>query len=236
MSVNTRNSTLVILFAALAVVLTPFIIGTTQSLSQTKPQTAIGFIGDSITVGADGSHNAVQNEIADLGPHYRAVNRGISGTKTSDWTVDNRNFTDAAMIFQSEGVHVVSLMLGTNDAINAYSVVSPEEYASNIKSTIYGLLDRGVDKVIVNYPPFITPGIVTKDTIESSKQAFLDYRTQLDTITTGNARIVRGDTGSYDYFEHHLNELVDGVHPNDKGYQSLGKLWADAYEHLFPQS
>ncbi|MCG5079761.1 hypothetical protein MBN61_03325, partial [Candidatus Saccharibacteria bacterium] len=37
-----------------------------------------------------------------------------------------------------------------------------------------------------------------------------------------------GDTSAYDYFKSHQEQLIDGTHMNQAGYQKLAELWSDA--------
>lgn len=187
--------------------------------SETPKPVKIGFIGDSITVGAVGNYNAVQNEMDELGSRYSSVNRGVDGATSADWVPGKPYYDSSFSIFKSEGVHVVSIMLGTNDA--NHDVVPPDQYYENMRKIVTDLIVSGQAKyVIINYPPY---------SVKTDKLP--EYAKQLDKLVNG-ATIIKGDTAAYSYFQKHQKLLSDGVHPTDEGYKQLGILWAKAFKHF----
>jgi len=195
-----------------------------QSGKNTPSQTIkIGFVGDSITAGAKGTHNAVQGEIAALGNGYEAVNRGMNSATTTDWLPGKTYFESTLEVFRSEGVRIVSVMLGVNDA--ARLKLPPEQYADNMRKIVDALLeDTDIRLVVLNYPTYTQRG----DRVEKDLDAYVK---ELDKLANGSS-IVTGDTKAYDYFKSHTDELVDGVHPTDTGYKALGELWAEALQPI----
>lgn len=179
----------------------------------------IGFIGDSITVGSSAS--AVQSEMNALGEEYVAINRGVNGSTTEDWLPGRTNFDSSKTVFQSANVKVVSIMLGTNDALRG--ITRSDKYESNMRTILESLLSgEGIECIIVNYPIYL------KSEVPQITDDMKAYRNALDRIVNGK-NILKGDTRAYEYFATHPDELSDdGVHPKDKGYESLGKLWAVA--------
>jgi len=187
--------------------------------------TKIGFVGDSITAGAKTTHNAVQSEIATLGSGYEAVNRGMNGATTTNWLPGGTYLGSTLQVFRSEGVKIVSVMLGVNDA--SYLKLSPEKYADNMHRITAALLDgTGVRLVVLNYPTYVQRDSDTRPQIARNLEA---YTKELDKLANGST-IVVGDTKAYDYFKSHPDELIDGIHPTDAGYKMLGELWAEALQ------
>lgn len=190
--------------------------------------TKIGFIGDSITVGTQGTYNAVQNEMDALGDGYAAVNRGMGGATTEDWLPGTTYFSSTQTVFKSEKVAIVSIMLGVNDANKLK--LAPEQYAANMRTITAELLkDPNIRFVIINYPTYVQR--------EGSRQKQITrdlegYSRVLDTVVNGGT-VIKGDSEAYGYFKTHPTELPGGIHPNDAGYKALGELWANALKrHL----
>jgi lysophospholipase L1-like esterase len=184
-----------------------------SSRIDTSQRIKIGFIGDSITVGASDSHNPVRSEMNLLGDSYTSLNRAVNGTVTADWLPGKQRYDNTVSVFKSKGVDIVSIMLGTNDANRGN--VTPEKYYENMYAIVSDLLIEGdVAFVIINYPPY---------TDKSDKLP--QFAKQLDKLVNG-VTIIKGDTAAYDYFKRHQNLLTDGVHPTDKGYEELGSFWA----------
>lgn len=200
----------------------------TATVQQKAEPTKIGFIGDSITHGPNVGASVVTDEIHDLGStKYEAINRGVSGSTTSDWQPGKMMFDDALAVFKANRVHVVSIMLGTNDARTDIAI-PPGTYRKNMNAIISSLLASGtISQVIVNYPPFVVPGSYKGLWTDASVSRLMLYEKQLDTLVDRRG-VVRGDTSAFDYFKSHTNLLVDGVHPTPNGNVALARLWANA--------
>ena len=194
----------------------------------------IGFIGDSITAGAHATAaNAVQSEMNSLGSGYGDVNRGMGGATTADWLPGGIYYDSSLAVFKSEDVHIVSIMLGVNDAL--LNATTPEQYGDNMRTIADKLLGSGqVKYVIINYPTYIAAtdkNGITAEGIDKVRSSLQQYMRQLDRLVNGKT-IIKGDTAAYGYFAHHESELVDGVHPTDAGYKQLGILWAKAVKNF----
>lgn len=190
----------------------------------------IGFIGDSITHGRGKGDNAVDAEVAALGSKYSSVNHGVNGSTTSDWKPGAALFDNALADFKAQNVHVVSIMLGTNDARRDIAT-PPEVYRKNLEAIIKRLLGTGtVRQVIINYPPYAVPGS-SRMVDTNSPRRLESYMSEIDGLFLGNVAL-RGDTKAFEYFKGRQNELIDGVHPTKTGYTHLGQFWAAAYRRL----
>jgi lysophospholipase L1-like esterase len=193
-----------------------------------RQQEKIGFIGDSITVGPKQGVTAVRAEMANLEDNYVAINKGVSGTTSSDWLPGGLLFDTALSTFKTQNVHTVSIMLGTNDSRNDRAI-SPAMYRRNMERIVESLLSSGVvTHVVLNSPPYV---VVKSLTLwdGSSTTRLKQYAVQLDAISK-RAGVARGDTKAFDYFKERPGLLADGVHPSSEGAESLGKMWADAYK------
>jgi len=205
--------------------LRPAITQQTPSLEKTK----IGFIGDSITHGPKKGKSPVDNEIANLGDTFVGINRGVNGSTTTDWQPGRLLFNDAIAVFKAQNVHTVSIMLGTNDS-RSDRAISPATYRRNMEIIIENLLSSGVvTQVIVNYPPYVVPGSGPWDELSEARLKL--YAVQLDAITKERG-VAKGDTRAFSYFKEHIDQLIDGIHPNEAGREALGRMWADAYEKV----
>lgn len=193
-------------------------------------KTKIGFIGDSITRNRMKKEGVVDAEMALLKGTV-AINQGKSGSTTVSWQPGHALFDDALTIFKTQNVHVVSIMLGTNDS-RADVATSPAMYRRNMEKIVEGLLNSGVVRlVIINYTPYVVPGkSQLRDDVATVRLQL--YRKQLDMIVQERQGVVRGDTEAFEYFKQHPKQLADGVHPTDAGNKVLGRLWAQAYQRI----
>lgn len=193
----------------------------------------IGFIGDSITHGLKNSHNAAEAEVATLGHDFVAVNEGKNGTTSADWLPGHPLFDDALTSFKAQDVHVVSIMLGTNDA-RANTATAPAIYEDNLSVMIASLLASGtITQIVINYPPYVVPGAIGLWDKASIARLKL-YMDRIDDLA-GEKGVARGDTTAFHYFQQHTDQLLDGVHPNTEGCLQLGRLWANAYEKVMSE-
>jgi lysophospholipase L1-like esterase len=210
--------------------------------------TEIGFIGDSITYGNGDVNAGPAATIADLGSGTSLVNAGISGSKSWEWADDSATDSDAYTIidggdpvaipadypllstatdkFQQDGVQIVNIMLGTNDANTVYNddpAATPASYKVHIQAIVDALKVAGIKHVILSNPPYNSNGNHNLNYLKT------DYPAMLDEIAAdSHGFVLRGDQTAYDYFESHPDQLADGTHPTTDGYTALGGLWADA--------
>lgn len=207
------------------------------AVTQPQPEpvvkiTKIGFIGDSITHGPWKGKSAVEHEIESLGDNFVGFNEAVNGTTTADWQPGTLLFNDALAKFRTQNIHTVSIMLGTNDA-RKDRAFSPATYHRNMERIVGSLLSSGVvNRVIVNYPPYVVPGSGRWDVASIARLKL--YMLQLDAVTKRRG-VAKGDTAAFGYFRQHTDQLIDGIHPNEEGRQALGRMWADAYERVVAQ-
>jgi len=194
----------------------------------------IGFIGDSITRGgAKNVSNPVESEMAVLGNDFESINRGKGGASSTSWLPGHQLFDDALASFKAQNVHVVSIMLGTNDARTDIAT-PPAVYEKNVSAMIASLLTSGsVTRVIINYPPYVRPGAIGLWDDASIDRLKL-YMGVIDVLAREKG-VVKGDSKAFGYFQKHQELLLDGVHPNAEGNVELGRLWANAYEKIMSE-
>jgi lysophospholipase L1-like esterase len=188
--------------------------------------TNIGFIGNSITAASGG----VNSEIAIIGGS--ATNMGVSGSRIRQWGTGSSNLNTALAAFQSNGVEVVQIMHGTNDARTSGGT-TPEDYADYLGQIITELKSIGVKRIILNTSPY--PKSV--DTLENSYGPLsLELLAAYDDVmraAVDGETVFLGDTEAYSLFEQNKNIwFADGLHPNATGYTELGQLWAAAYDRV----
>ena len=177
------------------------------------------FLGDSITAFSYDRADAHQPSVADLiaqkhPGHYPAMlNAGIGFEKASDGL---KRVAD--VLAQNEGFKVVCLGYGTNDA--AGNGTDTADYEKNLRALGAEVKTAGRTPVIARIPfaPKEHDGV-------GAFNAVVDRVTKDEGLVTG--------PDLYAHFKAHPDELSDGLHPNDKGIQSINRLWAQALEALY---
>ena len=198
----------------------------------------IGFIGDSLTLGAYGSGERPPQYMAatlaeDL-PNQPITmdNEGIAGTASGDWLPGGTNYTTAVAAFGSTiadmstapAAKYVYLMLGTNDAKDP-TPVPQAIYQANMLSIASGLTTLGYT-VELNPSPYIP--LNSTGWSAQGDTAIMGYTTALQSISNGSS-ILYGLPGFYGYTKTNASTIFGPVPPHltDGGYQILGSdYWA----------
>lgn len=195
---------------------------TTRSATLIPYNTTIGFVGDSLTFGCcTDSTPAPEIEMDNLGDNYRAINRGVNGSTTRDWL--NSLLEPALAEFRDNNVEVVQVMLGTNDVA---ANIPTDEIVDNLREITDKLLDNGAKVVIVNKVPY---------SLKHNDLAIRRLNVALDELPNG-AGVYLGDDQSYDYFRQHQDQLEDGLHMNQEGYEALADLWTAAFKRILVET
>lgn len=214
------------------------------ALSRATPNQAIGFIGDSITArndagnqryDSDGTHYSPSSvactSMATLrGYSYININWGENSTSAADWQPASSRYLNALKYFKAARCKYVSIMLGPNDA---QAGTSASTFATNMQNIANDLVSNGF-KVIINYPMwFDQPVAVTyyPTYTVATFNLLQTYAAALDGIVNGTT-IIKGDSSSWAYFQANPTQLVDGLHPNGTGINSLANLWYNAYNTI----
>lgn len=184
-----------------------------QSLAIPYSKT-VGFIGDSLTYGCcQKAIPAPTLEVQRLGGDYRAINRGANGSTTADWL--DKLLEPTLKEFKKNRVEVVQVMLGTNDLIKRLPV---DEIVDHLREIADRVKRNGAKMVIVNNIPY-------SSLLDDEQARRLNIR--LGHLAS-ERDVYIGDTSAYDYFRSHQEQLTDGTHMNQAGYQKLAELWSDA--------
>ena len=201
---------------------------TSEANATTRPttlipySTTIGFVGDSLTFGCcTDSTPAPEIEMDNLGDNYRAINRGVNGSTTRDWL--NSLLEQALAEFRDNNVEVVQVMLGTNDVA---ANIPTDEIVDNLRAITDKLLENGAKVVIVNKVPY---------SLKHNDLAIRRLNVALDELPNG-AGVYLGDDQSYDYFRQHQDQLEDGLHMNQEGYEALADLWTAAFKRILVET
>ena len=174
----------------------------------------VGFIGDSLTYGCcQKATPAPTLEAQRLGSDYRAINRGANGSTTADWL--DKLLEPALKEFKKNKVEVVQVMLGTNDLVKR---LPTDEIVDHLREIADRVKRSGVKIVIVNNIPY-------SSLLDDEQARRLNI--QLGHLAS-ERDVYIGDTSAYDYFKSHQEQLTDGTHMNQAGYQKLAELWSDA--------
>ncbi len=184
-----------------------------QSLAIPYSKT-VGFIGDSLTYGCcQKAIPAPTLEAQRLGSDYRAINRGANGSTTADWL--DKLLEPALKEFKKNKVEVVQVMLGTNDLVKR---LPTDEIVDHLREIADRVKRNGAKMVIVNNIPY-------SSLLDDEQAQHLNIR--LGHLAS-ERDVYIGDTSAYDYFRSHQEQLTDGTHMNQAGYQKLAELWSDA--------
>ena len=180
--------------------------------------TTIGFVGDSLTYGCcTGATPAPTTEAKLLGDNYRAINRGVNGSTTGDWL--DHLLAPALDEFKDNDVEIVQVMLGTNDIAQS---VPTDQIVDNLNQIAGRLLDNGAKVIIINRIPY------------SSKHndiAVQQLNVAISELPNGQ-NVYLGDSQAYDYFRQNQDQLYDGIHMNQEGYDKLAEFWVDAFKRI----
>ncbi len=174
----------------------------------------VGFIGDSLTYGCcQKAIPAPTLEAQRLGSDYRAINRGANGSTTADWL--DKLLEPALKEFKKNKVEVVQVMLGTNDLVKRLPI---DEIVDHLREIADRVKRNGAKMVIVNNIPYSS---LLDDEQARRLNIWLGH-------LASERDVYIGDTSAYDYFKSHQEQLIDGTHMNQTGYQKLAELWSDA--------
>ncbi len=185
----------------------------------------IAFFGDSITLGNAGTNGPVtmpDQTALNLSVHgmsVSGVNRGISGTTSTDWipTSGTGYYTAAKAAAIAAGATLVHIMLGTNDAATGTST-SQATYQANLSAICVDLVSAGLTPVLT-YPPY--------STVSRSPTLLLAYQTAINNLVDGST-ILLGAIKTWDLFQVIPADTTDGIHPNTAGVQDMAVQWAAA--------
>jgi lysophospholipase L1-like esterase/plastocyanin len=187
--------------------------------------TTIGYIGDSIS-------RLVGN--VDIADGFTTVNKAVNAAASSDYANDYyaRNWevlwpqgtpimTDAIDAFQSAGVEIVSIMLGTNDVgLDNRSVA---DYKANMETIIDRLKADGFKHVILNQSIYQAGWEVGSTRVAEYNAVLAELVDEYDGFA------LMGDEQGYEWFKANQSALGgDGLHPTAEGSQQLGEFWANA--------
>lgn len=178
----------------------------------------VGFIGDSLTYGCcQKAIPAPTLEAQRLGSDYQVINRGANGSTTTDWL--DKLLEPALKEFKKNKVEVVQVMLGTNDLVKK---LPTDEIVDHLREIADRVKRNGAKMVIVNNIPY-------SSLLDDEQAQYLNIR--LGHLAS-ERDVYIGDTSAYDYFKSHQEQLIDGTHMNQAGYQKLAELWSDALERV----
>lgn len=184
-----------------------------------------GWMGDSITRQIDQSALAAGAGV----PLSSVVVSGVNGTTSRDWLPGRAYYNSALSTFQTAGVSVVSLCLGTNDA-KAVLRFAPAEVELNLTLIGKGLLAAGMSRVVFNYSPYVVPGSGAGAWGTDAPDLVAAYNARREgAVAAINAaypgRASVGDALAYDWFRDRQELLADGVHPGPAGNAWLSERW-----------
>ncbi len=177
------------------------------------------FLGDSITAKAFDRAPKHRPSFADLiaqkHPNYfpMMLNGGIGFEKSAEGLARL-----PALLKEHPEVHFWAIGYGTNDA--AGNGTDTAGFEQNLGAMVKLVKDAGRVPVIAHIP-FAPEG----------HDGVPKFNAAIDAIAKKNGLPAGPDL--YAHFKAHVDELEDGLHPNDKGIVSINRLWAAAMEPLY---
>jgi lysophospholipase L1-like esterase len=191
----------------------------------------VACVGDSITEGF-GIPDAQRKELSwpsvlqkILGDKYEVLNLGVCGNilvrdRNSSWNLSAR-----AKELPKFKPDIIIMMLGTNDS-QKKAWVSEERFESDLRKYIaeFRKINRKV-KIYICFPPPSFAGRQLKMSGDSYSSAF--YKKTIIPILQKVAKEEKIPTiDVFNQFKRHPEYFADGLHPNIKGADAIGKFIA----------
>jgi lysophospholipase L1-like esterase len=143
------------------------------------------------------------------------INGGIGGDKSDDGV----RHIDAWMALNPDA-HFWAIGYGSNDA--AGDAADPSRFKANVQAIIDRLRRAGRVPILARIP----------FAAEGHHPHIPRFNDAIDDLQRANA-LPRGPD-LYAWFAAHPDELRDGLHPGDRGIESINRLWAEAVDALYP--
>lgn len=201
----------------------------------------LGFVGDSFMSDLQTGQTYRYPELvqhymqgANGGPRsVTIVNRSAPGTTTGNW-LPGGSLTTARNDFVAAGVTDVVVGLGTNNAKTTVAT-SAASYAADISTIVnYLLAGAGIQRVWIYDPAWIKPNVYPSGTYTDAATNRVDsYRGTSDSLANGTTIRSLGPA-VHDYFAFNSSDLLDGVHPNDRGMHVLAAIVASGLRKVYP--
>lgn len=153
--------------------------------------------------------------------YYPVMLRGGIGCVNTDGVVEGLKYYGEYV----GNVKYWAIEMGTNDAWGDETGWNVEHFKKNMREIIDAAKALGVT-------PIIARMIATNPEI-AKWQVYKGYQDAIDELTEKN-NLPKGPD-FFEYFSKHPEELStsDGVHPTEKGGQSMHRLWAEAVAPLY---
>lgn len=200
--------------------------GVNSAVASTGISIKIGCIGDSITAGINGNPvQAMADYLTSVGYTPTMTNRGVSATTTQDWLPGGSYLPNAIGAFQSAGVTIVTIGLGTNDARTPLSL-TPAQHSTNMASIVSALRAAGF-VVVIHHPIWTLPnaGSTGQQWPADPNTIYKNYFAA-DMRLTDGVGVFAGDAAGFSLFGTNTSYLADGIHPTSTSNPLLGQLWA----------
>jgi lysophospholipase L1-like esterase len=195
-------------------------------------------LGDSITLGLNGGY---RNDLfTSLGTDGYTVD--MVGTQYDEWTVVADKDHEGHPGYTTGGIRdeidawlaasdpdVVLLMAGTNDV--AWWIAEPTSAVADRLEALVAQIQAwraGVVVVVGTIPP-LSPQIVEPDGRERA-DLVVEYNALIRSRFAGRERVRVADVNAVLT----VDDLYDGVHPNEAGHAKIAVVWHDALQPLLP--
>lgn len=195
-----------------------------------KKELVILCVGDSITAGS--YPKRLQANLDKAAIPAKVLNCGMRGYTSGAYLRFVRSFG----LFKAVRPDAVLLQLGTNDVRTDFAHTETAEFRANMGNIVHlireELYSDGPPLVLISTILPIRPGRVVftdrsaKRIIEEINPAIRKIADELDLPLLDN----------FDLFKNHPDWLIDGVHPNEAGYQAMADNWFTFLARVIPKA
>lgn len=184
-----------------------------------KKELVILCLGDSITAGS--YPERFQANLDKAGIPAKVLNCGMSGYTSGNYLGFMKSFS----LFEIVDPDIVLLQLGTNDVTMGLDYIETGQFAKNMENIVHLIRE---DFYWDNEPPLvlistILPIKVLSPQRQESVQKMIE-KINAD-IRTLSDKFGLTLVDNFELFKNHPMWLVDGIHPNEIGYQAMADKW-----------
>ena len=204
--------------------------GNTYCQTKTKEELVILCIGDSITAGS--YPEKLQAKLNKAKIPAKVLNCGMCGYTSGDYL----RFMKSFGLFKIISPDIVLLQLGTNDVREDYAYTETEKFIENMKNIIRLMKEKLYKNkppivLLSTIPPIKSTGFIftersARRVIEEINPAIRKISDELNLPLVDNFKL----------FEEHPEWLIDGIHPDDRGYQAMAENWFNLIKKIIKKS
>ena len=215
-----KNSVLCIIFLSVLII-SHSILAHAQAVfvEGEREELVILCVGDSITAGS--YPEKLQISLDNIGIPAKVLNCGMSGYTSGDYL----RFMKSFGLFKIVKPDIVLLQLGTNDVRMGPDYIETGQFAKNMENIVHLIRE---DFYWDNEPPLVLISTILPIKVlslprQKSVQKMIEKINADIRALSDKSDIPLLD--NFALFKDHHEWLMDGVHPNEKGYQAMADNW-----------